>query len=228
LQACILFHHQKKQIPLELVNQLAENYATLFSGNQSDLLEKIHDETRAGHDHAHMLSSKTQGIFLSMLSQLLQPKYILEIGTFTGYSALCLAEGLATDGQLHTIEVREADAAKATANFKICNKQDQVFLHLGNALDIIPTLPYNWDLVFIDADKTNYTRYYEMVVPRLSENGLIIADNVLFHGQVLEEKISGKNAMAIHAFNEHVAKDSRTEQVMLTVRDGLLLIKKRK
>jgi caffeoyl-CoA O-methyltransferase len=213
---------------VQLVNELAEQYAEHFTNSQSELLENIHKQTLATHAHAHMLSSRLQGQLLSFISTMLQPKYILEIGTFTGYSALCLSEGLKPDGALHTIELREADAEASKANFKISNSPDRIFLHQGNALDIIPTLNYEWDLVFIDADKTSYIEYYEMVLPRLTERGVIIADNVLFHGQVLEENITGKNALAVHAFNEHVANDSRTEQVMLTVRDGLMLIKKRK
>jgi predicted O-methyltransferase YrrM len=213
---------------VQLVNELAEKYAETFTTPLEEHLQAIHQQTLADHAHAHMLSSPLQGQLLGMISTMLQPKYVLEIGTFTGYSALCLIKGLQEDGALHTIELREADVESAKANFKISGLADRVFLHQGNALDIIPTLGYTWDLVFIDADKTNYINYYEMVLPRLSENGVILADNVLFHGQVLEERISGKNALAIHAFNEHVANDSRTEQVMLTVRDGLMLIKKRK
>jgi caffeoyl-CoA O-methyltransferase len=213
---------------LELINQLAEKYAEQFTTPQDALLQTIHKQTLATHAHAHMLSSRLQGQLLAFLSTIIQPKYILEIGTFTGYSALCLATGLKKDGELHTVELREADANTAKENFKISASADKIFLHQGNALDIIPTLTHKWDIVFIDADKTNYTRYYEMVLPLLSENGMIIADNVLFHGEVLEDNISGKNALAIHAFNEHVAKDTRTEQVLLTVRDGLMLIKKRK
>lgn len=213
---------------MQLVNELAEKYAEKFTSTQSELLETIHKQTLASHPHAHMLSSRLQGQVLSFISLMRNPKYVLEIGTFTGYSALCLAEGLKQDGELHTIELRESDAETAKSNFKISDYADRIFLHHGNAQDIIPSLSYTWDLVFIDADKTNYINYYEAVLPRLSDNGLIIADNVLFHGQVLEKNISGKNALAIHAFNEHVANDSRTEQVMLTVRDGLTLIKKRK
>lgn len=211
-----------------LVNELAEKYAERFTTVQDPVLENIHRQTLAAHAHAHMLSSRLQGEFLAFLSMMLQPSRILEIGTFTGYSALCLARGLKNDGELHTIELREADCNTARENFKISDQRDRIILHQGNAMEIIPSLPHHWDLVFIDADKTNYIAYYEAVLPRLSENGVIIADNVLFHGQVLEENISGKNAQAIQAFNEHVAADSRTEQVMLTVRDGLLLIKKKK
>jgi caffeoyl-CoA O-methyltransferase len=211
---------------MELVNALAEAYATKHTTRQNDLLNEIYDHTVQTHSHAHMISSQVQGSFLQMISELLQPKYILEIGTFTGYSALCLAAGLQNNGELHTIELREEDAMNAKGYFKRSKYADKINLHVGNAVEIIPTLEMTWDIIFIDADKTGYRTYYDLVMPRLRKNGIIIADNVLFHGQVLEEDISGKNAKAIHEFNEYVSKDERTEQVMLTLRDGLLLIKK--
>jgi len=162
-----------------------------------------------------------------MISYLLRPKRVLEIGSFTGYSALCLAAGMDTDGVLHTIELRQEDADLSMENFRRANWQDRIILHRGNALEIIPALQEAWDLVFIDADKVNYGEYYKLVVPRLRPGGLIIADNVLFHGQVLEADITGKNAQAIHAFNELVREDASVDKVMLTVRDGLLLIRKK-
>ncbi len=212
---------------MDIVNLLAEEYTNHFSSPESILLAEINQQTNANHPKAHMLSGKVQGLFLQFISALLQPKYILEIGTFTGYSALCLAEGLKKDGEIHTIELREDDAAKAKANFSKSYNNKQVTLHCGNALDIIETLPYQWDLVFIDADKSAYIDYYELLIPRLSNNGIILADNVLFHGQVLENPITGKNAKAIQLFNEHVMNDPRTEQVLLTIRDGISLIRKK-
>jgi caffeoyl-CoA O-methyltransferase len=188
-------------------------------------LQEIQHATLQAHPHAHMLSSPVQGKLLSFLSTLMQPKYVLEIGTFTGYSALCLAKGLLEEGELYTIELREEDAATAQKNFSKSERNHQIHLQIGNAKTIIPELDKKWDLVFIDADKTSYLEYYELIVPRMAKNGLIIADNVLFHGQVLETPITGKNAKAIEAFNAHVMADKRTEQVLLTVRDGLLLIK---
>ncbi|WP_207495638.1 O-methyltransferase [Aridibaculum aurantiacum] len=212
---------------MELINALAEQYAELHTSASSEVLQQIQDDTNKLHPHAHMLSGHVQGRFLSFISSIIQPKYVLEIGTFTGYSALCLAEGLQPGGQVHTVEIREQDAAISLKNFMTAEKNNEVVLHLGDARDIIPSLPYHWDLVFIDADKVSYIEYYELVVPRLTNNGIIIADNVLFHGQVLEEPVKGKNALAIDAFNKHVAKDDRVVQVMLTLRDGLLLIKKK-
>lgn len=212
---------------MELIHPQVEAYAAKYSSPDIALLEQIQCETKESHPHAHMLSSPVQGKMLAFLSKMIQPKKILEIGSFTGYSALCLAEGLTSSGELHTIELRAEDALTATSNFSKSTRNKQIHLHIGNAKDIIPTLPMEWDLVFIDADKTGYIEYYELIVPRLSENGWIIADNVLFHGQVLEEPISGKNAKAIQAFNDHVLADGRTEQVLLTIRDGLFLIKKK-
>ena len=212
---------------MELVNPIAEQYAEKYTTNDDALMQRIHDETVAKHPHAHMISGLLQGRFLSMLSELFQPKYILEIGTFTGFSAICLAKGLNKDGELHTIELREADAETSRKNFGLSTKNNQIHLHTGNALEIIPTLPHLWDMVFIDADKTGYIDYYELVLPQLTKNGVIIADNVLFHGQVLEQHLKGKNAVAVDNFNRHVAADVRTEQVILTLRDGLMLIKKK-
>jgi predicted O-methyltransferase YrrM len=152
--------------------------------------------------------------------------YILEIGTFTGYSALCLAKGLDVNGKMYTIENRREDALTADRYFKQSKYAHQIELLIGDAKEIIPTLSHAFDIVFIDADKVSYTQYYEMLLPMLAKGGVIIADNVLFHGEVLAETISGKNAKAIHSFNEHVKNDPRTTQVLLTVRDGMLLIQK--
>jgi predicted O-methyltransferase YrrM len=190
-------------------------------------LQQVAEETRASHTNAHMLSGHVQGKFLTFLSNLMRPARILEIGTYTGYSALCLAKGLLKEGELHTIELREADAAIARANFNRSNEAGKIILHVGNALDIIPSLVETWDLVFIDADKVNYIEYYKLVLPSVRQGGLILADNVFFHGEVLEQPVTGKNGKAIQAFNEYVQQDERVEKVMLTIRDGLLLIQKK-
>ncbi|WEK36256.1 MAG: O-methyltransferase [Candidatus Pseudobacter hemicellulosilyticus] len=212
---------------MELIPASVEAYADQFTSPEEALLAAIAEKTYAEHAQPHMLSGHVQGRFLEFISRMLQPRRILEIGTFTGYSALCLAKGLLKDGQLHTIELREADAALSRANFDRSSDRDKIILHIGNALDIIPVLGETWDLVFIDADKTGYSQYYELVLPQLRSGGLILADNVLFHGQVLQEPLSGKNAKAIHAFNQQVQADDRVEQVLLTIRDGLLMIRKK-
>ena len=211
----------------DLINDTINNYATSFSEPTDKLLKEIEDFTLRHHDHFNMLSGPLQGKLLEMLSKIIKPKLILEVGTFVGYSALCLAKGLQPDGFLHTIELREEDADTAQNYFTKSSHSKQINLHRGNALEIIPTLNNEWDLVFIDADKTNYINYYESTLPCLKKGGVILADNVMFHGEVLNEKIRGKNAIAINAFNEHVAKDERVQQVIITVRDGIMMMIKR-
>ncbi len=209
-----------------MINQLAEQYADNNTSPEDELLQKVAAFTMSNHAHAHMLSGQVQGRFLTILSALLQPLRILEIGTFTGYSALCLAKGLNIGGVLHTIEVREEDASIANRFFQQSADREKIKLYVGNAMEIIPAINENWDIVFIDADKTGYIEYYELILPNVRKNGVIIADNVLFHGQVFADRVSGKNAMAMEAFNNHVKNDKRVEQVLLTVRDGLLVIRK--
>ena len=212
---------------MEIIDSLAQAYAEQFSSAADALLQEIAASTQALHPHAHMLSGHVQGKFLEMVSCLMQPRRILEIGTFTGYSALCLAKGLLKDGKIHTIEMREEDAAVARTNFSRSNDLEKIILHVGNALDILPGLQETWDLVFIDADKVNYINYYQLVLPFVRPGGVILADNVLFHGQVLRQPVSGKNAKAIDAFNKHIQQDGSVEKVLLTIRDGLLMIRKK-
>lgn len=212
---------------MEPIHPLVQSYAERFSSPEDLVLRQIAEETDQAQQHAHMLSGQVQGRFLEMFSRLLRPVRVLEIGTFTGYSAVCLCRGLQEGGQLHTIEHREETAAIARRNFSLAGVDDKITLHVGNALDVIPLLEEKWDLVFIDADKPGYVAYYNMVLPRLRSGGVILADNVLFHGQVLEEKVTGKSAVAIQAFNEHVKKDTSVETVLLTIRDGILIIVKK-
>lgn len=211
---------------MELVNNSAEKYAVQYTSSLSELLKEIEDYTQQHHPLAHMLSGHVQGKLLEMISCMIQPQRILEVGTFTGFSALCLLKGLQPGGKLHTIELREDVATIAEKYFTKAGVCNRVILHVGNALELIPLLNEQWDLVFIDADKTGYVGYYELILPFVKKGGFILADNVLFHGEVLVPELKSKNAKAVHAFNKHVANDSRVEQVMLTVRDGLMLIKK--
>lgn len=204
----------------------AAQYADAFVTPLQPLLQELLQHTEAQHPKAHMISGHTQGMLLQGISKMIQPHAVLEIGTFTGFSALCLAEGMAINGCLHTIEIRPDDAATAQSFFDRSPYRQQLHLHIGDARQIIPTLTPTWDLVFIDADKSSYIDYYEMVLPSIKTGGWLLADNVLFHGEVLQEIIKGKNAKAIAAFNEHVRADNRTRQVLITVRDGLLLVQK--
>ena len=212
---------------MNIVDPLMEAYAARYSDPEHALLKEVNDATLQQHPEAHMISGHLQGHFLQFISKLIRPKKILEIGTFSGYSALCLLEGLQPDGELHTIELREPDAIRSQQNFDRSIGADQIILHCGNALEVIPTLDHTWDLVFIDADKTGYQQYYDLVLPNLRSGGIIIADNVLFHGQVVEEPLKGKSAKAVHAFNEYESRDQRVEKMILTLRDGLMLIRKK-
>lgn len=212
---------------MELILPEAELYAQHHTSPMDALSTSLLDDTMQTHAHAHMISGALQGKFLELCSLMIRPKHILEIGTFTGFSALCLCRGLQEGGELHTIEMREADAQKAQTYFNQSLYANQIKLHVGDAKTIIPQLEESWDLVFIDADKVGYIEYYELTLPRLKTGGYILADNVLFHGQVLQQPLKGKNALAIDAFNQHVKNDDRVEQVMLTVRDGLTLIRKK-
>ncbi len=209
-----------------LINKSAEEYVAGFSSKEDDLLAEIAQYTEQSHPLSTMLSGHVQGKILEMLSCLINPRYILEIGTFMGYSALCLAKGLQPDGELHTIELRDDDANTAQRFFSKSLNNKKIFLHRGDAHKIIPQLKNEWDIVFIDANKVSYMDYYELTLPSLKKNGLIIADNILFHGEVLNTNITNKSAIAIHQFNQHVANDARVQQVLLTVRDGLSLIRK--
>lgn len=211
---------------MELIHPLAEAYAEKFSSSEDALIKEVNDFTRLHHSESIMLSGHLQGKVLEMISCMIKPRRILEIGTFTGYSALCLAKGLSDDGQLHTIELREADAKKARSFFDRSLYAGKILLHTGNALDIIPNLTETWDLVFIDADKPAYIEYFNLVFPRLRKNGFILADNIFFHGQVLEDAANGKSVKGIKAFNEFIKERTDIEKVVLTIRDGLFLIRK--
>jgi predicted O-methyltransferase YrrM len=158
---------------------------------------------------------------------MVRPRRILEIGTFTGYSALCLAKGLADDGLLHTIELREKDATIAKGFFERSAYKEKIILHTGDAKKIVSTLEETFDLVFIDADKSGYIEYFNLVFPKLRKNGFIFADNIFFHGQALEAESTGKNAKAIKDFNQFINKRTDIEKMILTLRDGLYLIRKK-
>jgi predicted O-methyltransferase YrrM len=212
---------------LNIILEKAGIYAEAFTTPDEPLLKEIEAFTLANHPQSHMLSGHLQGQLLSQISCMIRPERILEIGTFVGYSALCLAKGLRPEGVLHTIELREPDAQTARAYFDRSPYKENIILHMGDALSVMEALKENWDLVFIDADKINYTRYYEAVFPFVKKGGWIIADNVLFHGEVLETPVKGKNAKAIDLFNRHILADNRVEHVMLTVRDGLMIIRKK-
>jgi predicted O-methyltransferase YrrM len=211
---------------MELINPRVQSYAEEFSSPEDDLLKEVNEWTLKNHSAYNMLSGHLQGKVLEMISWMVRPRRILEIGTFTGYSALCLAKGLTTDGQLHTLELRENDAATARGFFNRSSYANQIILHIGNALSIIPELNETWDLVFIDADKPAYIEYFNLVLPRVRQNGFILADNIFFHGGALEAEPGEKSAKGIKAFNEFISRKKDIEKVILTLRDGLFIVRK--
>ena len=211
---------------MDIIHAQIEQFAEQGTTASDALLQELLAFTNATHPEAHMVSGHLQGKFLSFFSELMQPSQILELGTFTGYSALCLAKGLKPDGELHTIELRENDAKTAQDFFNRSAYAKQIHLHVGDAKSILPTLDKKWDLVFLDADKTAYTEYFNMIFPSVKPGGFILADNVFFHGHVLEEKPKGKSAKGIVDFVNHIKERTDIDKLMLTLRDGLYLIKK--
>jgi len=210
---------------MDFIHPKANEYVDQYSNATPSYLRAMYDATMASHPHAHLQSNWNQGGFLTFFSRMLQPLQIIEIGTFTGFSSLCLAEGLQKEGQLHTIELREQDAQSAKSYFEQSAFNNQIIQYIGDAKTLIPSIDKVFDLAFIDADKTGYIDYYEMLLPKMASGGIMIADNTLFHGEVLQSQPAGKSAKAIQAFNDYVIKDTRTEKLMLTIRDGLTLIR---
>ncbi|MDA0779563.1 MAG: O-methyltransferase [Bacteroidetes bacterium] len=210
------------------MNFLAENletYVQQHSEQEPDLLQELARETHLKVLQPRMLSGAYQGRLLSLISKLIKPKHILEIGTFTGYSALCMAEGLHENGRIDTIDVDEELTDLQRRYFDASSYGKQIFQHLGNAADIIPTLNGNFDLVFIDADKEQYPLYFDLIIDRVQTGGLIIADNVLWSGKVVTNA-TDEATQTLQQFNKKVVEDTRVETVLLPVRDGLTLMRK--
>lgn len=210
---------------MELFTESLTNYLESHADPENDLLKRINRETYLKETRAHMLSGHLQGRVLSLLSKLKSPSTILEVGTFTGYATLCLAEGLKAGGKLHTIDINEELEDRVRAYFDESPYANQINYHIGNAMDIIPDLHGPFDLVFIDADKKNNINYYQLVIDKVPSGGLILIDNVLWKGKVLQEDYD-KQTELILELNKQIAADSRVEKVILPLRDGLFLIRK--
>jgi caffeoyl-CoA O-methyltransferase len=209
---------------MEFLDPRLDEYATRHTTKESELLQKVNRETHLEVLQPRMLSGHLQGRYLSMISKVHQPKRILEIGTYTGYSALCLAEGLTPDGKLYTIDVNEELAHKVKSYFNESGIKEQMHLMIGDAIEIIPQLKEKWDLVFIDADKENYATYFDLVIAHMNPGGLILADNVLWSGKVVEDiKGNDLSTKALMAFNDKVHADARVENILLPIRDGIMM-----
>ena len=205
-----------------------DRYLTDHTTPEDKVLEELNRKTHLYVVNPNMLSGHLQGRFLEMLSYMISPTQILEIGTYTGYSAICLARGLKSGGQLHTIEVNDELSEMSTRYFTLAGVADRVTLHTGRAQDIIPTMPYTFDLVFIDGDKREYSEYYDLVFEKVRKGGFIIADNVLWGGKIEGDEASkDPQTRGMIMFNEKVHDDQRVEKVILPVRDGILIVRKK-
>jgi predicted O-methyltransferase YrrM len=211
----------------EILPKEIESYSAQYTTPELPALARLNRETHLKRGDSVMLSGHLQGAFLQMLSHMIRPKNVLEIGTYTGYSAICLAQGLQAGGQLHTIEIDEELHDLAHRYIVESGLQDKIVQHIGSAIDIIPQLNQTFDLVFIDADKSNYENYYDLAFAKLPIGGYILADNVLYDGEVvLPENQQTKNAKAIQRFNDKVKADKRVEHVLAPIRDGVMIVRK--
>lgn len=211
----------------EIVDPQIEQYAVAHTAAEPAHLAALADETRAATTAPQMMVGPLEGRFLAAVVAMQRPRLVVEIGTFTGYSALSMAEALPPGGRIVTCDISEEHAAIARRHIGGSPWADRIDIRVGHALDTLATLDGPFDLVFIDADKTSYLAYYEAVLPKLAADGVIAVDNVLWSGQVLDEQDSSPDTAALRAFNDHVAADERVEVVMLTVRDGVSLIRRR-
>lgn len=210
-----------------MIERKIEEYLEKNTTPETSVMKELNRETHIKTFYPNMLSGAIQGKFLEMVSWMIRPHRILEIGTFTAYSAIAMAKGLAENGKVITLEVNQEMETFINKYIEKSGLTDKIELVMGNALEIIPKLKDNFDLVFIDADKEQYVDYYELAFSKLKTGGFLLADNVIWNGKVLEnDSKSDKETMGIKAFNEHVKNDKRVEQVMLSIRDGLLLVRK--
>lgn len=213
---------------MNFIDEKIEEYVVKHTSKETDVLYDLNRQTHINVLQPRMLSGHLQGRVLSMLSHMIKPKRILEIGTYTGYAAICLAEGLQENGELITIDKNYELEDMAKDYFHKAGFQDRIKMITGDALEVIPKLDKNFDLVFIDADKTNYLNYYNLLIDELPRNSYIIADNVLWSGKVLEkEEMKDPDTKALNIFNQKIQNDTRVENVLFPIRDGLMIIRKK-
>lgn len=213
---------------MHFIPQKLDDYVVTHSQQEPELLQQLTRETYQKILQPRMLSGPYQGRVLSMISKLINPKNILEIGTFTGYSALCLAEGMQKDGELHTIDVNEELFDFQRKYFDKSAYSTQIHQHLGSGIDIIPNLNLKFDLIFIDADKPNYLNYFNLIIDKINSGGIILSDNVLWSGKVIEPlKKKDESTRILLEYNKLLNEDSRLETVLLPIRDGLTISRKK-
>ena len=212
---------------MEFIGKELQAYVDEHTSPEDELLRQINRDTHAYVLMPRMLSGHLQGRLLSMLTHMIKPRAVLEIGTYTGYSALCMAEGLHPQGVLHTVDINEELESRVRGYFDQSPWAGRIHYHIGNALEVVPKLKQAWDLVFIDADKRNYAAYYELVIGQMAPGGYLIADNVLWSGKVAQQEFKDKDTEALRSFNRMIHEDERVENVLLPVRDGLMIIRKK-
>lgn len=212
---------------MEFLPEKLEQYVEELTANENETLAQLNRETWSKVLQPRMLSGHLQGRVLATFSHMLRPARVLEIGTYTGYSALCFAEGLAEDGKIYTLDINEELADMVNNYIDKAGYKNQIEMMVGNAMEIIPSLNEQWDLVFIDADKENYPNYFDLVIDSIRPGGFIIADNVLWSGKVLEQAdAKDEETQALQAYNQKVHNDPRVENVLFPVRDGLMVCRK--
>ena len=207
----------------EKIIDYCERYSKVYD---NEILKDIERRTNLNVLQPQMLSGYLQGQFLAMISKMVSPENILEIGSFTGYSAICLAQGLSESGKLITMEVNEELENTIKSNIRSANLESKIELKIGDASKIIQSYDFQFDLIFIDADKTNYPLYYEMCLPKLKIGGIMLVDNMLWSGKVLDEPIKDKKTLAIHQLNQKIQSDDRVENILLPLRDGIMWLRK--
>ncbi|HHH49948.1 MAG TPA: O-methyltransferase [Saprospiraceae bacterium] len=211
---------------MNFLKEKLTNYCEAHTSPQSNVLYELERETHLTTLAPQMISGFYQGRLLSFLSKMKRPKSILEIGTFTAYAAICLAEGLDENGLLHTIEINEELESIIRKYIQKAKLENKIKVYIGNAHNIIPTIDSKFDMAFIDAAKFDYEFYYEMVLEKMNTDGIILADNVLWSGKVLDESHQDEDTKALRAFNQKIQNDPRVENILLPIRDGLMLIRK--
>ncbi len=209
---------------MDFLPQEIDNYATKHTKPETQVLEELNRFTHLNVIKSRMLSGHLQGKILETFSRVIRPRRILEIGTYTGYSAICMAQGLTQDGLLHTIDVNDELEPIINQYIDKAGLNEKIKLYIGKALEIIPTLDETFDMVFIDADKENYINYYDLVIDKVRKGGVIIADNVLWSGKItMPESEMDEETLALHRYNQKILNDSRVDNILLPVRDGLMI-----
>lgn len=211
---------------MSFIPETINDYAKAHTSPETDYLYQLYRETYLKTIMPQMVAGHLQGATLRMLSQMIRPKNILEIGTFTGYSAICLAAGLQKGGQLHTIDINEELAAIQTRYFEKAGLSQQIKRYIGNAIELIPQINETFDLVFLDADKVRYPNYYDLVFDKVNPGGYILADNILWSGKVINPKPNDYQSKGIDQYNKQVQQDDRVENVLLPIGDGIMIVRK--